>query len=64
MHTGMQRSKNGDRYWEATGGGRQTQVGSSRERQAVKEVQVKAACTWRQLCKISQAKTRSNMYVS
>jgi hypothetical protein len=32
MHTGMQRSKHGDRYWEVTGGGRQTQVGSSMQR--------------------------------
>jgi hypothetical protein len=32
MHTGMQRSKQADRYWEVTGEGRQTQVGSGVQR--------------------------------
>jgi hypothetical protein len=33
MHTGMQKSKQADRYWEVIRGGRQTQVDSGRERQ-------------------------------
>jgi hypothetical protein len=32
MHTGMQRSKQADKYWEVTGGGKQTKVGSGMQR--------------------------------
>jgi hypothetical protein len=32
MHTGMQRSKQADMYWEVIRGGRQTQVDSGTQR--------------------------------